>query len=305
MRTFVSLIALVALMLVAGIGILAQDEDVAVPDRSSDDVIERGEYLVRVEASCVACHGGTGYEADPLGVALVGGQPFEQEWGVVYAPNLTLVSEWTAEEIEIAIRYGQNPDGETLLPPMAYNLHSILADQDMEAIIAYLQSLTPEGDDVPAPEFVDDFTRDTVREVPEFDLEDEFDYPEGMEDDPLVRGYYLASATSHCMGCHGAINENGEASLNGIAASELDPQAYPSLLQENIEFYPDDVIYEILADTSLVGMPTYSYQYMPIEDYEAIVAWLRAQPYTSDWETLKEENPDVTIFDLVGEAEEE
>lgn len=303
MRYFVSGILLLCLLIAAGVGVLAQDEDVEVPDRASEDLVERGEYVVRVEASCVSCHGATGYDSDPLGVELTGGQQFEQPWGVVYAPNLTLVSEWTAEEIEVAIRYGQNPDGETLLPPMAYNLHSILADQDMEAIIAYIQSLEATGDDVPEPEFVDDFTRDTVRTVPEFDLEDEFDYPEGMEDDPLVRGYYLASATSHCMGCHGSINEEGVPALNGIAASEINPEMFPSLLQENIEFYPDDVIYEILADTSLMGMPTYSYQYMPIEDYEAIVAWLRAQPYTNDWETLKEENPEVTIFDLVEDAE--
>lgn len=313
--------ASVALLLVLVIGVIAsasafaQDDPAAteepaadggaapagdVPDAFSDDLVERGEYIVRVQGACVRCHGEVGddpmnplYEADPLNVALVGGQPFELEGiGTVYAPNLTVLADWEPVELEAAIRYGVRPDGTTLLPPMYYNLYEDMADADMDAIIAYLQSLEPVDAEVPEAE-LGGIPREFIRAIPEHDLaeleENVIEYPEGFEDDPFVRGLYLATNTANCASCHGAaITLDGDLlpvpDPSGLAPGEIVP-TYPSLLQDVLSEFDDQYLYDTFDNLALVGMPTYSYQYMVDEDREALIAWMRAQPTREEYES--------------------
>lgn len=316
-RPVLSALMLLAVIALLAVGtVLAQDDDgegpaepvtteeaeateeagtVDVPDKDSDDIAERGEYLVRVEISCVGCHGAEGYRDDPLGVALSGGRAFQLgPIGTVYAPNLTTLGDWSDQEIENAIRYGVGPDGETLLPPMSYKLHEAMADADMEAIIAYLRTLEPVQNEIPETELGQDFTRERIRTVPAFDEDATYDYPEGMEDDPVVRGEYMVQHTSHCLACHGQPLEGENVGMvppanpNAPPTGEMIPM-YPALLEDNLSRYTDDDLYDLFHDLSLMEMPTYSYQYMVDEDIEALIAWLREQPSMSDLALQSEE----------------
>lgn len=250
----------------------------------SEDILERGAYLVRVEAHCVACHGAEGYADDPLNIPLSGGRAFDVlNVGLVYAPNLTTLQNWTDQDIENAIRYGVRPDGTTLLPPMNYALHEPTADADMTAIIAYLRSLAPVEFTVPQAELLEGVTRETVRTIPTFDINTVYDYPENMDTDLLVRGTYMAQHTAQCLACHGAVDENGNVDITAPPLAQV-YEFYPMLLQDNLSFYDDGVLREIFKDTELIEMPTFSYQYLSERDVQAIIAWLRAQPFLADLE---------------------
>ncbi|MFW5691735.1 MAG: hypothetical protein ACOCX3_00120 [Chloroflexota bacterium] len=105
------------------------EEPAEVPDKNSEDIAECGAYLVRVEISCVGCHRVDGYADAPLTIPLSGGREFNLgPGGTVYAPNLTVLQDWSDQGIEKAVRHGVDPDGVTLLPPMFYNLHEGMAD---------------------------------------------------------------------------------------------------------------------------------------------------------------------------------
>ena len=90
----------------------------------------------------------------PLVAQPTGGEIFELPIGVVYARNLTQVSDWSAEELETAIRYGISADGGVLLPIMAFSLYEGINDDDMADLIAYLQSLEPIENEILPPEFL-------------------------------------------------------------------------------------------------------------------------------------------------------
>jgi mono/diheme cytochrome c family protein len=277
------LVALIAMVFQASL-LLAQEadeEEVVPPDPYSDDIVERGAYLVRVEASCVRCHGAFGFDEDPLGIELTGGFQFDMPFGVVYAPNLTLLGDWEDEDIEHAIRYGLRLDGEPLLPPMPYTLYEGMADDDMQAIIAYLRTLEPEGDWAAPPEFEDDLTRDMIRAVPDFDPDAEFPYPDDMDEDLLVRGTYIATRTAGCLACHGVPDENGGPDPDGPAAGVIQP-LFPSLLADDLEDWEDEHLRGMFSYLDAFAMPTYSFQYLVEEDIDALVAWLRSQPSSDE-----------------------
>jgi hypothetical protein len=146
--------------------------------------VERGGYLVRA-MGCNDCH--TPWKMGPRGPApdmsrALTGHPSDQvmpppalppgpwtwmgaetntafagPWGVSFAANLTPdpetgLGKWT-EEIFIATLRNRRHEGKgrPLLPPMPAPMIAQLTDRDLGAIFAYLQSLPPVKNRVPAP----------------------------------------------------------------------------------------------------------------------------------------------------------
>lgn len=112
--------------------------DDVVPIPTSADALARGKHLVQAVAVCTICHG------DDLGGKLAFDDPF---LGHGYTANLTRGSggighSYTAPDWIRAIRYGVRPDGRGIafMPSDHYNT---IADADLGAIIAYLQSVPP------------------------------------------------------------------------------------------------------------------------------------------------------------------
>ena len=73
---------------------------------------------------------------------------------MTYARNLTPDAEtglgsWTAADIEKALRPGQRPDGSPILPPMPWPNYSRMTAEDMQALVAYVESLSPVSHRVP------------------------------------------------------------------------------------------------------------------------------------------------------------
>jgi cytochrome c553 len=82
---------------------------------------------------------------------------FAGPWGVSYAANLTPdeqtgIGLWTEEVFIAAIRTGKHMGaGRPILPPMPWPYLSQATDDDLKAIFAYLKSLPPIKNPVPAP----------------------------------------------------------------------------------------------------------------------------------------------------------
>ena len=86
-------------------------------------------------------------------------RPFIYDWAAVSA-NITPHPEaglgaWSDDEIKRAITKGISRDGRQLLPFMPYWLYDKMEPGDLDAIVAYLRSLPPQGPAAPAvPEYL-------------------------------------------------------------------------------------------------------------------------------------------------------
>jgi cytochrome c553 len=82
---------------------------------------------------------------------------FAGPWGTSFTANLTPDKEtglgnWTEEMFIATARTGRHQGkGRPVLPPMPINILNALDDEDLRSIFAYLQSLAPMKNRVPAP----------------------------------------------------------------------------------------------------------------------------------------------------------
>jgi mono/diheme cytochrome c family protein len=79
-------------------------------------------------------------------------------WGVSFSANLTPdpsgIGNWTVEQFIYALREGKSkgiPDARPLLPPMPWEMIRNMTDDEMKAVFAYLRSIKPINNIVPAP----------------------------------------------------------------------------------------------------------------------------------------------------------
>jgi hypothetical protein len=152
---------------------------------SSSETIARGAYLVKIMA-CNDCHtpwamtprgpepdmtrelSGHPQELAVSGAPAIGSAPwawagvntntaFAGPWGVSFTANLTPdpetgLGKWTADTFISTIRNGKHEGlGRPLLPPMPWPMYKNATDQDLKAVFAYLQSIRPIKNRVPAP----------------------------------------------------------------------------------------------------------------------------------------------------------
>lgn len=156
----------------------------AVQDSAS--LVKKGEYLVTI-TGCNDCH--TPKKMGPKGPELIeelllsGFQgknaipEFDKErtqkgfaqmspdmtaaagpWGISFAANLTPdetgIGSWTFEQFKTALTQGKYKgmaNGRPLLPPMPWFNYTDMKDEDLRAIFAYLKSIKPVENVVPAP----------------------------------------------------------------------------------------------------------------------------------------------------------
>jgi cytochrome c553 len=282
------LLVLLVVAAVASVSVTAQDDGPPpLPDPNSDDPVERGEYLFRMQFICIGCHLGPNADGSmpesPLVAQPTGGEIFELPIGVVYSRNLTQVSDWSAEELETAIRYGVSADGEVLLPIMAFSLYEGIDDEDMADLIAYLQSLEPIENEITPPEFlIPGMSSEDFRFQGEIDIDKE--RPPVDADDQVAQGSYLANMAA-CMHCHGQVGED----LIAVPAPEGLPWGWiaPPLLSYHLdEIYssPEEIRAAITTgvrpngDALDIAMPWQIFSLWQDEDIDALVAWIESLP---------------------------
>ena len=79
-------------------------------------------------------------------------------WGISFSANLTPdptgIGNWTEEQFIYSLREGKSkgiPDSRILLPPMPWEMIRNMTDDEMKAVFAYLNSIQPINNLVPAP----------------------------------------------------------------------------------------------------------------------------------------------------------
>lgn len=175
--------------------------------------IEHGCYLANHVAACIDCHSTRDFtkRTGPMvaGTAGKGGEGFRREAGFpgnYYAPNLTPahLGNWTDGELYRAITAGVSVDGHALFPVMPYKNYAQMAPADIKDIIAYLRSLRPIANDVPAsePDFPMNFIINTLPAPSKG----------GKRPNPADRvayGQYLTTFAA-CAECHTKRDDRGE-----------------------------------------------------------------------------------------------
>ena len=185
MRPTRSMLTFLAPSLVLAGGILAHAAAPAATTTPQAERIARGKYLVTI-GSCHDCHtplknGPRGPEPDMsralsghpadlritsapttpsgpwMGVVAETMTAWSGPWGVSFTANLTPDEEtglgkWTEQMFIDTLRNGRHQGkGRALLPPMPYQNVAAMTDDDLRAVFAYLQSLTPVRNRVPSP----------------------------------------------------------------------------------------------------------------------------------------------------------
>ena len=136
--------------------------DVAPPDKA--DPVKAGEYLATIGA-CSECHSltkkGPRKREDPQYLAGSEGPMEDPSFGKVWARNLTPDKETGlgksfAPQIKEALREGKRLDGKRMAPPMAIMLphYAGMAEEDLDALVAFLKSVPPARHQVPDRELV-------------------------------------------------------------------------------------------------------------------------------------------------------
>ncbi len=172
---------------------------------STPESIARGKYLFDHVAICVDCHSARDFThfAGPVvrGTDGKGGEAFTREMGLpgtFYARNITpaALGEWTDGEIVRALTAGVNQRGEALFPLMPYLNYGALDREDIDAIVAYMRTLTPIANHVPTRSL--DFPMHLViRTIPRPATFS----PRPAPSDRVEYGAYLTRMAS-CADCH-------------------------------------------------------------------------------------------------------
>lgn len=224
MKTFfkVTGVALLTVLALAAIGVSylalrkpAQRPAAAMKVEPTPERVARGKYLVHHVTMCFDCHSERTYAYGlPFkpGREGVGGFVWDQRIGfpgVLAASNITPdpetgLGKWSDGEILRAMREGVDRDGNALFPIMPYGHFKALADDDAQAIIAYLRTLKPQRYEEPAKSlnvplnFIEKFIPQPV--------EGPVVAPDRK--DRLAYGKYLATI-ANCFECHTPKDDKG------------------------------------------------------------------------------------------------
>lgn len=252
--------------------------------------LERGSYLVNTIMTCGNCHSPKGPPSVVAGKDFSGGLRFDVPGAFdVTAPNITPDKEtgigtWSAADIKKLLLTGVRPDGKPIAV-MPTGFYGILLPSDLDAIVAYIRSVKPVSNRVPAP----------VYHVP---IKQEV-FPGAKKPidpaeltDKVKRGFYLATI-GHCMECH-TPREKGELDFSRMGAGG---QQFPgpwgisvsrnitSSKTKGIGAWTDAEIRRAITqgidkDGHKLNPPMgfVYYSHMTSADLDDLIAWLRTVP---------------------------
>lgn len=173
---------------------------------------ERGAYIFAVNGGC-GCH------TREAGFLAGSSQVVEGPFGKVALSNITSDEEtgiggWTDQEIIDAIRLGQRPDGRQLFPIMPYMAFSGMSDQDVQDLVAYLRTVPPVKNQVPATEL--------TAPMPPF--QPPAPAPAVAPTEGTARGAYLVNTIALCGDCHTPRNPDGSPDMSRFLAGGFHPE---------------------------------------------------------------------------------
>jgi mono/diheme cytochrome c family protein len=251
---------------------------------------ERGSYLVNTIMTCGNCHSPKGPPAAIAGKDFSGGLRFNVPGAFdVTAPNITPdkdtgIGTWSSDNIKRLLLTGVPKDGKPIaVTPTGF--YGILLPSDLDAIVAYIQSVKPVSNKVPPPIYhipiKQEFIPWAQKPIKPADLKDK-----------VKRGFYLATI-GHCMECH-TPREKGRLVLTKMGAGG---QQFPgpwgisvsrnitSSKTKGIGTWTDAEIKRAITkgidkDGKKLNPPMGFAYYAHMNDYDIddVIAWLRTVP---------------------------
>jgi mono/diheme cytochrome c family protein len=164
--------------------------------------IERGRYLA-ITSDCTGCHTIPGSHEE-----FSGGRSIETPFGNITTPNITPdrdtgIGSWSDAEFEAALRKGIRPDGSRLYPAMPYTSYTKMSHDDVLAIRAYLNTVTPVRKTIVVNTLPFPFNIRAAMRVWDWLYFSEGQYkPDPKQSAEWNRGAFLVQGPSHCGACH-------------------------------------------------------------------------------------------------------
>ena len=258
---------------------------------AQSDLVKRGDYLVNGLLTCGNCHTPKGPAGDIRDKLLSGGLTFDEPPFKVTASNITPdkdtgIGGWSDADIKKAIRKGERPNGVKLAAIMPSDFYEIMTERDLNAVVAYLRTVTPIKSQVPDPIYKMQIPRNIF---PGADKP----FTEAAMGDKVKKGFYLATI-AHCMECHTPMTPKGRDFVNDLGKGGFELKGpWGVSVSRNITasktkgigaWSDDEVKRAITAGVSKDGsklkppMAYHSYAIMTPDDLDAMVAYLRTVP---------------------------
>jgi mono/diheme cytochrome c family protein len=252
--------------------------------------ISRGRYLVRA-GDCEACH------TAPGGAPFAGDRAIPTPFGTIYSTNITPdpetgIGRWTAADFYRAMHEGIDRQGNHLYPAFPYPWYTRLSRDDVLAIKAYLDTLTPvrqiqRSNQLPWP-----LDRRGVMAVWNGLYFDGGTYqPDPGRSVQWNRGAYLVKGLGHCGACHSAKNLAGATDADDPLTGGFAEHAYaPSLAggtrdglgswtaQDIVQYLGTGRNSHTAAAGPMAEVVEQSTQYLSKRDLEAVATYLKSLP---------------------------
>lgn len=294
-------------LLCGGAAIAAQQVYAPQSAKASWSTIERGRYLARA-SDCESCHTAQG------GKPWAGGRPVPTPFGIVYSMNITPdrdtgIGAWSGEDFYLAMHQGINREGKRLYPAFPYPWYTHMTRGDVDAIKAYLDTLSPVRQVDRQPELHWPFSMRSMLAI----WDKLYLHPDRFEPDPKHsaqwnRGAYLVQGAGHCGACHTDKNFLGAADpkhpMQGGFAEHVFAPNLGAGERDGLGGWSERDIAQYLGTGSnahataagpMAEVVQQSTQYLTQDDLHAVAVYLKglegpedSQPRTPDQDTMNE-----------------
>lgn len=211
----------------------------AAHPKFSPEVIEKGRILASA-GYCATCHTEQG------GKPYAGNYPLNTGFGTIYASNITPdpetgIGDWSPEAFRRAMHDGVSRDGSHLFPAFPFDHFTLMSDEDVDAIYAYLMSevkpvkLATKSNTIPFPLNMRIWQAGWQLLFVDFGRFK----PNPQKSEQWNRGAYLVEGITHCGACHTPRNILGaEKKSREFAGASIDEWIAPALTAANPSAVP-------------------------------------------------------------------
>jgi mono/diheme cytochrome c family protein len=264
--------------------------DARAQSAAETETIARGKALVEA-GDCASCH-----TADPA-KPFAGGKRIDTPFGAIYSPNLTPdrdtgIGAWSDQDFKRALREGVAPNGSRYYPAFPYPYFTRLTREDIEAIRAYLATLTAVQNTAPPPALRWPLNyRILMRGWDWLFFKPGILMPDQQKSTEWNRGRYLVEGPGHCGACHTPKNVFGADRKNhafggGLVGDQFAPRL-DAAERSGLKSWDIDDIVEYLqsgrngrshAGGLMAEVVSHSTSLMSDADVRSIAVYLKSLP---------------------------
>jgi mono/diheme cytochrome c family protein len=255
--------------------------------------LDRGSYLVNAVMACDGCHTPRPGGVFDMSRRFSGGsQTWDEAAYTVKGSNITSdrdtgIGGWSEADLKRLFTDGIRPSGVHVAPQMPFVFYKVLTPRDLDAVVAYVRSVSPVRNEVQPPVYKAAMHYETIPGA---------DRPFSDEAlaDPIKRGFYLATI-AHCMECHARHPDGTPGYKDSFGkGGHVMSGPFGQVVVANITSHPTKGI-GAWSDTQIKRVLTEGvghdgrelkppmarqiyFKKMKDADIDAIVAWLRTLP---------------------------